>query len=55
MITAMTEILILALVLLVVPVVITTIRDIHDDGYGRRLPPQSHLPDLFHPSSRRPR
>jgi hypothetical protein len=55
MITAMSTIIILAIALFVVPVVLATIRDIHDDGYGRRPPPESHLPDLFHPTSRRPR
>jgi hypothetical protein len=54
MITAMTEILIIALLILAVAVVLTTIRDIHDDGYGRRPPPPSRHPDLFHPTSHRP-
>lgn len=52
MITAMTEIFLLALALLVVGIVVTTIRGIHDDGYGRRPPPTSHYPDRFDPASR---
>lgn len=49
MLTAMTIILLLALALLVVGIVVGTIRDIHDDGYGRRPPPRSHFPDPFDP------
>ncbi len=52
MITAMTELLILSVIVLVVAVVVSTIRDIHDDGYGRRQPPTSHFPDPFDPATR---
>ncbi len=38
----MTELLILIAILFVVAVVVATLRDIHDDGYGRRPTPPSH-------------
>jgi hypothetical protein len=51
MIAAMTELLIFWLVVLVVAGVLATLRDIYDDGYGRRPAPPSHRPDAFDPRS----
>ena len=52
MITAMTELLgILALALLAAAR-LATLRDLHDDGYGRRPPPPDHHRDPFDPSQR---
>lgn len=56
MITAMTELIVFWTIVLVVAAVLATLRDVYDDGYGRRPPPPSHLPDLFDPAGRvRPR
>jgi len=42
MITAMTELLLFWTIVLVVAGVLAALRDIHDDGLGRRQPPPSH-------------
>lgn len=47
MITAMTELLIFWLIVLVTAGVLATLRDIYDDGYGRRPAPPSHHSDVF--------
>jgi len=52
MITAMTELLIFWTIVLVVAGVLTALRDIHDDGLGRRQPPRSRYPDQFDPDLR---
>ena len=52
MITAMTELIIFWTIVLVVAAVLATLRDVYDDGLGRRQPPPSHHPDLFDPASR---
>jgi hypothetical protein len=54
MITAMTELLIFWLIVLVVAGVLATLRDIYDDGYGRRPAPSSHHSDVFDPGARPP-
>lgn len=51
MITAMTTALILLAVALLIA--FATLRDVHNDGYGRRRPPESHPRDLFDPSIHR--
>lgn len=53
MITAMTAVLILLAVALIVAIAFAALRDVHDDGYGRRLPPASHPRDMFDPSIHR--
>jgi len=53
MITAMTTALILLAVALLIAVAFATLRDVHNDGYGRRRPPESHPRDLFDPSIHR--
>jgi hypothetical protein len=47
----MTELLIFWTIVLVVAGALAAIRDIYDDGYGRRPPPPSHYPDPFDPAS----
>ena len=47
----MTELLIILGIVLVVAILVATIRDIHDDGYGRRPAPPSHH-DPFEPGLR---
>ena len=44
----MTELLIFLTIVALVAVVLATVRDIHDDGYGRRQGPRSHY-DPFEP------
>jgi hypothetical protein len=46
----MTELIIFWTIVLVVAAVLAALRDIHDDGYGHRPPPQSHHPDTFDPN-----
>lgn len=48
----MTALLVFWLILLLVAIALATLRDIHDDGSGRRQPPPSHYPDMFDPSQR---
>ncbi|HLN77716.1 MAG TPA: hypothetical protein VK204_11780 [Nocardioidaceae bacterium] len=48
----MTELLIFLGIALVVAIAVATLRDIHDDGYGRRPTPPSHHPDPFEPGLR---
>jgi hypothetical protein len=50
-ITAMTELIIFWTIVFVVAVVLSTLRDIYDDGLSRRQPPPSDYPDMFDPSS----
>lgn len=45
----MTELLIFWAVVILLAAAMATLRDIYDDGYGRRPPPPSHLPDTFDP------
>jgi hypothetical protein len=52
MITAMTELLIFWIIVLVVAAAFAALRDVYDDGYGRRPPPPSHHPDTFAPGAR---
>ena len=52
MITAMTTALIILAIIALAAVTISTLRDLHDDGYGRRQPPPSHYPDQFQPGVR---
>jgi hypothetical protein len=49
MITAMTAIIVFWTIVLLVAGVLVALRDIYDDGYGRRPPPPSHHPDQFQP------
>jgi hypothetical protein len=50
MITAMTELMMISLLLLLaVATVLATLREVHGDGYGHRPPPTSHPRDLFDP------
>jgi hypothetical protein len=49
MITAMTEIIVFWTIVLLVAGALAALRDIYDDGYGRRPPPRSHHPDQFQP------
>jgi hypothetical protein len=49
MITAMTELLVFWVLVLVVAGALAALRDIHDDGYGHRPPPSSHHADLSDP------
>jgi hypothetical protein len=49
MITAMTAIIVFWTIVLLVAGVLVALRDIYDDGYGRRPPPPSHYPDQFQP------
>ncbi|HEX6246480.1 MAG TPA: hypothetical protein VFZ64_01300 [Nocardioidaceae bacterium] len=48
----MTELLIFWLIVLVVAGVLATLREIYDDGYGRRPAPPSHPTDTFDPHRR---
>jgi hypothetical protein len=48
----MTETFIALMLFLLVAAVVATLRDVHDDGRGRRQPPASHYPDPFEPSHR---
>lgn len=48
----MTELLIFWAIVIVLAALLATLRNIHDDGYGRRPPPPSHLPDAFDPRNR---
>jgi hypothetical protein len=48
----MTELIVFWTIVLVVAVVLSTLRDIYDDGYGHRPPPPSHHPDAFDPRLR---
>lgn len=48
----MTELLIFWGLIAIVAVVLSTLRNMHDDGYGRRPPPASHHPDPFDPRIR---
>ena len=48
----MAELIVFWTIVLVVAVALSTLRDIYDDGYGRRPPPRSHQPDPFEPGSR---
>jgi hypothetical protein len=50
MITAMTELLVFWTVVLVVAAALAALRDIYDDGYGHRPPPESHSVDLSDPN-----
>lgn len=52
MITAMTELLIFWTVVIVLAALMATLRDLYDDGYDRRPPPSSHLPDASDPRNR---
>ena len=47
----MTELIIFWTIVFVVAVVLSTLRDIYDDGLSRRQPPPSSYPDMFDPSS----
>jgi hypothetical protein len=47
-----TTLLILSVIVLLVAILAATIRDIHDDGYGRRPGPPSHHPDRYEPHLR---
>jgi hypothetical protein len=49
MIAAMIELLIFWVAVLAVAGVLATLRDIYDDGYGRRPAPPSHHIDAFDP------
>ena len=35
--------------ILVLAAALAALRDVHDDGYGRRQPPDSHPRDVFDP------
>ena len=48
-ITAMTATITLLVLALVVAAVLATLRDVYDDGLGRRRPPASHHPEPFDP------
>ncbi len=48
----MTELLIFLFLIALVAVAFSTLRDMYDDGYGRRQPPPSHYPDTFEPPLR---
>ncbi|WP_460870703.1 hypothetical protein [Nocardioides pakistanensis] len=48
----MTELLIFWTVVIVLAALMATLRDLYDDGYGRRPPPSSHLPDASDPRNR---
>ena len=49
MITAMTELLVFWIIVIAVAAVLATLRDVYDDGLGRRQPPASHHPEPFDP------
>ncbi len=54
MITAMTELMMISLLLLLtVAAVLATLRAVLADGYGHRPPPTSHPRDLFDPMAGR--
>jgi hypothetical protein len=48
----MTELLLFLILIAIAAVIISTLRDMHDDGYGRRPPPPSHYADAFEPPLR---
>lgn len=48
----MTELIAFWIIVLVVATVVATLRDVYDDGLGRRQPPASHHPDPFDPARR---
>ncbi len=48
----MTELFVFWIIVLVVAAVLATLRDVYDDGLGRRQPPPSHHPDPFDPHER---
>ena len=48
-ITAMTAAISLLVLALLVAAVLATLRDVYDDGLGRRRPPASHHPEPFDP------
>ena len=48
----MTEFIAFWIIVLVVATVVATLRDVNDDGLGRRQPPASHHPDPFYPARR---
>lgn len=45
----MTATITLLVLALVVAAVLATLRDVYDDGLGRRRPPASHHPEPFDP------